>query len=92
MKRTLLFSLLLGGIGLSYAAVHSAENLKLTTENEFTNESVEAVYHPVKLTSSCGYTEYVEFNPASDHLDCLLVELQAMEDWCSAPWEDWGYA
>lgn len=81
-----------GGIGVSYAADNTVENLKLTTETELIDTSVEAIYYPVKLTSSCLYTEYIEFTPGYDDPDCLLVELQRMEDECSAPWEGWGYA
>lgn len=85
MKKALFFSLFLGGVCLSYAAENSSSAKELA-------DKAEAIYYPVKLTSSCGYVEYIEFNPAYDHPECLLVELQAMEDFCAAPVEDWGYA
>ena len=41
-------------------------------------------YHPITLTSSCGYTQTVDVGP-NDAPDCYLTDLQQMEDECSAP-------
>lgn len=41
-------------------------------------------YHPITLTSSCGYTQIVEVGPL-DQPDCWLTDAQQMEDECAAP-------
>lgn len=49
-------------------------------------------YHPITLTSSCGYTQVVEVGP-KDQQDCWMTDLQQMEDDCNSPFENpqYGY-
>ncbi|KMQ68030.1 hypothetical protein ACM39_09180 [Chryseobacterium sp. FH2] len=47
------------------------------------------VYNPIKVTSSCGYTEFINLGGSS--MSCLEVEIDRMEEECIAPFEGWGY-
>ncbi|WP_294199515.1 hypothetical protein [uncultured Chryseobacterium sp.] len=49
-------------------------------------------YNPIKLTSSCGYTQFVEVGP-NDQQDCWMTDLQQMEEECASPFENpqYGY-
>ncbi|KQT24122.1 hypothetical protein ASG22_08890 [Chryseobacterium sp. Leaf405] len=57
-----------------------------TSEKEVKAES-KLIYHPITLTSSCGYTQIVNVGP-NDQIDCYLTDLQQMEDECSATFEN----
>lgn len=41
-------------------------------------------YHPITLTSSCGYIQIVEVGP-NDQPDCWMTDAQQMEDECISP-------
>ncbi|MBP1163761.1 MULTISPECIES: hypothetical protein [unclassified Chryseobacterium] len=68
------------------AGLVSAKSTEVRTETKEVNASSAAMffYHPITLTSSCGYTQTVEVG-ANDAPDCYLTDLQQMEDECSAP-------
>ncbi|WP_294283778.1 hypothetical protein [uncultured Chryseobacterium sp.] len=65
------------------AAFGVAGIMNANTSKEVTVES-KVFYHPITLTSSCGYTQVVEVGP-NDQPDCWVTDLQQMEDECSAP-------
>ncbi|WP_449401348.1 hypothetical protein [Chryseobacterium wanjuense] len=50
------------------------------------------IYNPIKITSSCGYTQYVIVEPNDDPL-CYLVDADQMEIDCDSPFENpqYGY-
>ncbi|MDQ1097703.1 MULTISPECIES: hypothetical protein [Chryseobacterium] len=49
------------------------------------------IYDPIiPITSSCGYTEYIDL--AGSPISCLEVEINRMEEECAAPVEGSGYA
>lgn len=68
------------------AGLVSAKSAEVRTETKEIKASSAAMfyYHPITLTSSCGYTQTVEVGP-NDAPDCFLTDLQQMEDECSAP-------
>jgi hypothetical protein len=76
--------ILLAAFGV--AGLVSAKSTEIKTETREVNTLSLAAffYHPIKLTSSCGYTEFVEVGP-NDAPDCYLLDLQQMEDECAAP-------
>lgn len=69
------------------AGLVSAKSAEVKTETKEVSvvSTTKFIYHPIKLTSSCGYTQYVEVGP-NDAPDCFLTDLQQMEDECSAPY------
>ena len=78
--------LLVTTIGI--AGVMSAKSVD--TKEIKTENSSEAIFYPVKLTSSCGYTEYIEIG--NSDISCLEVEINRMEEECDAPIEAWAWA
>ena len=68
------------------AGLVSAKSIEVRTETKEVKASsaVMFYYHPITLTSSCGYTQTVDVGP-NDSPDCFLTDLQQMEDECSAP-------
>lgn len=64
------------------AAFGVAGMMNANISKEVTAES-KVFYHPITLTSSCGYTQIVEVGP-TDQPDCWVTDLQQMEDECSA--------
>lgn len=82
-------------VAIGVTSLMSAKNvaeLKNTTAN---NESLVELttvryFDPIiPITSSCGYTEFIDL--AGSSIECLEVELVRMEEECAAPFEDWGY-
>lgn len=73
------------------AAFGVAGMMNAHTSKEVTIES-KVFYHPIVLTSSCGYTQVVEVGP-KDQQDCWMTDLQQMEDDCNSPFENpqYGY-
>jgi len=69
------------------AAFGVAGVLGAKTSNVEVKSESKIYYHPIKLTSSCGYTQYVEVGP-NDQPDCWLTDLQQMEDECASPFEN----
>lgn len=65
------------------AAFGFAGIVNANTSREVTAES-KVFYHPITLTSSCGYTQIIEVGPM-DQPDCWMTDAQQMEDECSAP-------
>lgn len=47
-------------------------------------------YDPIRITSSCGYTEFIELGGSP--ISCIEVEIDRMEEECYSPFESWGYA
>jgi hypothetical protein len=87
MKKIILL-VAFGAAGLAGAKnleVKEAKNQQIQQENEKA-----FFYLPVKVTSSCGYTEYIEMGGSS--ISCLEVEIDRMEEECDAPVDGWGYA
>lgn len=68
------------------AGLVSAKSAEVKTETKDVKATSTSMffYHPITLTSSCGYTQTVEVGP-NDAPDCYLTDLQQMEDECSAP-------
>lgn len=64
------------------AGLVSAKSTEIMTDTK--KEIAVFFYHPITLTSSCGYSQVVEVGP-NDAPDCFLVDLQQMEDECAAP-------
>lgn len=50
------------------------------------------IYNPIKITSSCGYTQYVTVGANDDPL-CYLVDADQMKIDCDSPFENpqYGY-
>lgn len=73
---------------LGVAGVLSAKNpiLQKTSENVL-NKKIISAYHPITITSSCGYTEVIEVGPNDDPW-CWTVDLNQMEEECAAPFEN----
>jgi hypothetical protein len=72
-------------VAFGAAGLVSAKNAEITNEAKETEAiSTMFFYHPITLTSSCGYTQTVEVGPL-DQPDCWMTDLQQMEDECSAP-------
>lgn len=71
------------------AGLVSAKSAEAKTESKEVKASYAAMffYHPITLTSSCGYTQTVNVGP-NDAPDCYLTDLQQMEDECAAPFEN----
>lgn len=86
MKKLLLVATI-GIAGLMSAKSVEVKESKLESN---LNSSEEAIWYPVKITSSCGYTEYLELG--NSDISCLEVEINRMEDDCDAPVEAWGWA
>jgi hypothetical protein len=72
--------ILLASFGV--AGLVSAKSFNMEIKND-----LKIYYHPITLTSSCGYTQVVEVGPY-DQPDCYLVDLQQMEDECAAPFSN----
>ncbi|WP_223600759.1 hypothetical protein [Chryseobacterium sp. GVT01B] len=68
------------------AGLVSAKSAEVKAETKEVKATSAAMfyYHPITLTSSCGYTQTVDVGP-NDAPDCFLTDLQQMEDECSAP-------
>jgi len=73
------------------AAFGVAGMVNANISKEMTGES-KVFYHPITLTSSCGYTQIVEVGPY-DQPDCWMTDLQQMEEECASPFENpqYGY-
>ncbi|MDF2552225.1 MAG: hypothetical protein K0R77_1500 [Chryseobacterium sp.] len=76
---------------LGVAGLVSAKNsdVKETKENVSKvdckiDSKAKVFYHPITLTSSCGYVEIVEVTPEDDPF-CFLVDAAQMEEFCDAP-------
>lgn len=70
-------------------------NAKRTETKEVKGEAVKnnvikTFYFPIKVTSSCEYTEYIDV--AGSDISCIEVEIDRMEMECDAPVTGWGYA
>lgn len=65
------------------AAFGVAGMMNANTSKEEGAES-KVFYHPITLTSSCGYTQIVEVGP-NDQPDCWMTDAQQMEDECASP-------
>ncbi len=83
MKKLLLVATL-GVAGLMSAKGTEIKEVKTIKKTE------KAFYHPIKITSSCGYTEYIELR--GSNISCIEVEIDRMEIECDAPITGWGYA
>ncbi|WP_288436182.1 hypothetical protein [uncultured Chryseobacterium sp.] len=86
MKK-LLFVAAFGVAGLVSAKVTEVKEVK-SEASEKTEAKV--FYNPIKITSSCGYTEYIDLGGSS--MSCIEVEIDRMEEECDSPFEGWGYA
>lgn len=71
-------------------------NAKNSADKEIlkvSNNETKSAYHPITLTSSCGYTQIIEVGPKDDQW-CWTVDLNQMEEECAAPFEngdgDWA--
>lgn len=62
----------------------SAKNAETITEAKEVTSVAKIYYHPITITSSCGYTQVIEVGPL-DQQDCYLVDAQQMEDDCASP-------
>lgn len=69
------------------AGLVSAKSAEITTETKEVKDVSAKKYHPITLTSSCGYTQTIDVGP-NDSPDCYLTDLQQMEDECSAPFSN----
>lgn len=74
---------------LGVAGLVSAKSAEIKTETKEVKivSTAKFYYHPITLTSSCGYTQTVNVGP-NDAPDCYLTDLQQMEDECSAPFSN----
>lgn len=72
--------ILLAAFGIAGLVSAKSSDMKVKTKSKI-------YYHPITLTSSCGYTQVVEVGP-NDQPDCYLVDLQQMEDECAAPFSN----
>lgn len=86
MKKLLLVATL-GVAGLMSAKGTEIKEIK---EVKTIKKTEKAFYHPIKVTSSCGYTEYIELG--GSNISCIEVEMDRMEMECDAPITGWGYA
>ena len=86
MKKLLLAFFLFGSFSVTYAI----EIQKL--ENTSEGQDEKKIYFPVRIVSSCGYTEFIEFTPGYDDPTCIETELRRMEEFCDAPVDGWGFA
>jgi len=88
MKKTLLLAI------FSIAGLAGAKNLEVKELKAETTEKAENkqvfIYNPISVTSSCGYTEFIEIG--GSNISCLEVEIDRMEEECYAPITGWGYA
>ncbi|SIT19784.1 hypothetical protein [Chryseobacterium gambrini] len=66
------------------AAFGVAGMLSAKTSNKEGESKSKVFYHPIVLTSSCGYTQVVEVGP-NDQPDCWMTDAQQMEDECASP-------
>lgn len=85
MKKIILFAAF-GVVGLVSAKNTDAKDLKTNLKE---SKSI-IFYNPIRITSSCGYTEFIELHGSP--ISCIEVEINRMEEECYAPWEGWGYA
>lgn len=73
------------------AGMLSAKNDKIKELKTSQQESESVVfYDPIRITSSCGYTEFIELGGSP--ISCIEVEIDRMEEECYSPFESWGYA
>ncbi|WP_288437785.1 hypothetical protein [Chryseobacterium culicis] len=66
------------------AGLVSAKSVEVKKETKEIKAVSESKYHPITITSSCGYTQVIEVT-AQDDPQCWIVDAQQMEDDCTAP-------
>lgn len=72
---------------IAMAALGVAGMMSANTSDVEVNTELKIYYHPITLTSSCGYTQIVEVGPYGQS-DCWMTDLQQMEDECASPFEN----
>lgn len=91
MKKLIILATLgiAGLVSAKSADVKETKENVSKTEKALENKSkldskLEAFYHPITLTSSCGYVEVIEVSPEDDPF-CFLVDAAQMEEFCDSP-------
>lgn len=87
MKKLLTVTFIVCGTISVFSATKKEVNVN---ENKIVCK-MKLIYDPIiPVTSSCGYTEYIDLGGSP--ISCLEVEINRMEEECDAPVTGWGYA
>lgn len=74
----------LGTAGIINAKTTDVKETVKSVSNIKSKNILKSTYHPITITSSCGYTQVIEVGP-NDQPDCWMTDAQQMEDDCSSP-------